>query len=107
MDLGDAAAEPGAPLHLGKLVREEEHLAVAHARDQRVFRIAIVLDQKAWIAHALLAAHALKIGLPALTVGWIGEHEIELAGGEGVVCQCRMLRAAHDVVGRVAFTLQQ
>ena len=39
---------------------------------------------EAEIVDPALAAHALQVGLPALAVGWIGEHEVELTGGEGV-----------------------
>ena len=105
--LGDAAAERGALLHLGELVGEEEHLAVAGAGDQGVLGIAGVLDEEARVAHVLLAAHALQVGLPALAVGRVGEHEVELAGREGVVCERGVLGAAHDVVGRLALPLQQ
>ena len=66
-----------------------------------------MLDHKARVPHFLLAAHALQIGLPALAVGRIGEHEVELAGREGVVGQGGVLGSAHNVVGCVAFTLQQ
>ena len=104
MHLGDAAA---ARLHLGELVGEEEHLAVAGAGDQGVLGIAVVLDHEAGVSHVLLAAHALQVGLPAFSVGGIGEHEVELAGGEGVVGKGRVLRSAHDVVGGVPFPLQQ
>ena len=58
-------------------------------------------------AHVLLAAHALQVALPALAVGRIGEHEVELAGREGVVGERRVLRAADDVVRRVALALEQ
>ena len=66
-----------------------------------------MLNYEARVAHVALAAHALQIGLPTLAVGWIGEHEVELAGREGVVGQGGVLWAAHDVVGGVSFTLQQ
>ena len=105
--LGDAAAEQGALLHLRELVGEEEHLAVAGAGDQGVLRIASVLDDEARVAHVLLAAHALQVGLPALAIGRVGEHEVELAGREGVVGERGVLRAADDIVGRLALALQQ
>ena len=107
MHLGDAAAARGALLHLRELVGEEEHLAVAGAGDQGVLGIAGVLDDEARVAHILLAAHALQVGLPALAVGRVGEHEVELAGREGVVGEGGVLRAADDVVGRLALALQQ
>ena len=71
--------------HLREHVGQKEHLAVAGARHQRVLGVACVLDQVTRVAHLLFATHALQIGLPALTVGRIGEHEVELAGGEGIV----------------------
>jgi hypothetical protein len=56
---------------------------------------------------AVLAAHALQVGLPALAVGRVGEHEVELARGEGVVGERGVLRPADDVVRRVALALEQ
>ena len=56
---------------------------------------------------SVLAAHAFEVALPALAVGRIGEHEVELAGAEGVVGERRVLRAADDVVRRVALALEQ
>ena len=55
----------------------------------------------------VLAAHALEVALPALAVGRIGEHEVELARREGVVGERRVLRAADDVVRRLALALEQ
>ena len=66
-----------------------------------------MLDDKARVLHALLSAHPLKIAFPALAVRRIGEHEIKLAGWKGVVRERRVLRAADDVVGLVAFTLEE
>jgi hypothetical protein len=54
-----------------------------------------------------LAAHALLVGLPALAVGRVGEHEVELAAREGVVGERRVLGAADDVVRLVALALEQ
>ena len=85
--LGDAAAERRAVLHLGEHVGQEEHLAVAGAGDERVLRIARVLDDEARVLDAVLAAHPLEVALPALAVGRIGEHEVELARREGVVAR--------------------
>ena len=47
VNLGDAAAERGALLHLGELVGQEQHLAVAGAGHQGVLGIARVLDHEA------------------------------------------------------------
>ena len=54
-----------------------------------------------------LAAHPLEVGLPALAVGRIGQHEVELARREGVVGERRMLRPAHDVVGGLSLALEK
>ena len=90
-------------LHLAQHVGQEHHLAVAGTGDEGVLRIAVVLDHEAEIVDPALAAHALQIGLPALAVGRIGEHEVELAGGECV----RGERGAVPDVGRfVALSLQ-
>ena len=74
---------------------------------RRVLGVAGVLDDEARVLDAALAAHALQVALPALAVGRIGEHEVELARREGVVGQRRVLRAADDVVRRLAFALEQ
>ena len=105
--LGDAAAERSVPLHLGELVGEKKHLSVAGAGDQRILGVSRMFDHEARIVHVLLAAHALQVRLPALTVGRIGEHEVELACGEGVIGEGGMLRAAHDVVGGGALSFEQ
>ena len=84
MHLGDAAAQRRVPLHLAEHVGQEHQLAVAGAGAERVLRIAVVLHEEAAVREAGLAAHALQIGLPALAVGRIGEHEVELAAGESV-----------------------
>ena len=62
---------------------------------------------EARVLDALLAAHALEVALPALAVGRIGEHEVELARREGVVRERRVLRAADDVVRGLALALEQ
>ena len=56
---------------------------------------------------SLLAAHALQVGLPALPVRRVGEHEVELAGREGVVGEGGMLRPSDDVVGSLPLPLEQ
>src|SRR5262245_51341742 len=81
---------------------QEQHLAVARSRDQRVLRVAAVLDHEAGILDAVLAAHALEIAFPALAVRRIREHEIELARRKRIVRQGRVFRATDDVVGGVA-----
>jgi len=84
VNLRDAAAERGAVAHLGELVHEEHELAVAGPRHEAVLGVAPVLDDVARVLHLLLAAHALQVGLPALAIGRIGQHEVELVGGEAV-----------------------
>ena len=104
MHLGDAAAELGAVLHLGQLVDQEHELAVAGTGDEAELGIAVVLDDEARVADVALAAHALQVGLPTLAVGRIGEHEVELAGGEGVL---REGRAEVEVLGLLALAFEQ
>ena len=93
-------------VHLRRHVGEEEHLAVAGAGDEREF-LALVHHLEARVAHAVLAAHRFEVLLPALAVGRIGEHEVELLRGEGVVRERGPFRAADDVVGALAFAFQQ
>ena len=50
---------------------------------------------------------ALHVGLPALAVRRIGQHEVEPPRRERVVGQRGVLRAAHDVVGGLALAFQQ
>ncbi|KAF0137543.1 MAG: hypothetical protein FD152_401 [Xanthobacteraceae bacterium] len=105
--LGDARTERRVVLHLRQHVRKEQHLPVAGARDEAVLGVACVLDQEARIAHAGLATHPLLIGLPALPVGRVRQHEVELLRREGVVRQRRPFRPTDDVVGLFAFALEQ
>ena len=107
MDLRDAAPPWRVALHLREHVREEQHLPVARTRDERVLGIVGMFDQKARIMQVGLAAQALQVALPALAVGRIGKHEVELAGRKCVVGQRRVLRPAHDIVGRSPFALEQ
>ena len=104
--LGYAAAQRGSLFHLRQHARQEQQLAIARARHQRVFGVARVLDHEARVAHPLLAAHALQVGLPTLPVGRVGDHEVELAGRERVVGQRGSLRPARDVVGSLALSFQ-
>jgi hypothetical protein len=69
--------------------------------------VAVVLDDETRVLQLLLAAHAFEVALPALAVGRIGEHEVELAGAVGVVGKRRVLRAADDVVRGLAVALEQ
>ncbi len=66
-----------------------------------------MLDDEARVLDAVLAAHPLQVALPALAVGRVGEHKVELARGKGVVGQRRVLRPADDVVGGLALALEQ
>jgi hypothetical protein len=49
---------------------------------------------------------ARMVGLPALDVGRIAEHEIELSRRKGAVGKVRILRSANDVVPSLALTGQ-
>ena len=106
MDLGDAATERRLLVHLRGRVGEEEHLAVAGAGDERQL-LALVHDLESRVAHTVLTAHRLEVLLPALAVGWVGKHEVELLRRERVVRERGPFRAADDVVGALAFALQQ
>ena len=66
-----------------------------------------MLDDEPRVAHVLFAAHTLEVGLPALAVGWIREHEVEFARRERVVRERGVLWTAHDVVGSLAAALEQ
>ena len=107
MHLGDAAAELRPVLHFGEHVGQEEHLAVARSGQKRVFWIAPVLDEKAWVFYPIFAPHAFQIALPALAVGRIREHEVELARGERVVGQGRVFRSSDDIVRSFPFPLKK
>jgi hypothetical protein len=50
---------------------------------------------------------AFEVLLPALAVGGIGQHEVELLRREGVVGEGAPFRAADDVVGVLALALEQ
>ena len=66
-----------------------------------------MVDGEAGVVHVLLAAHAFQVGLPAFAVGRIGEHEVELHLGPGIVGEGGMLGAADYGVGRFAFAFEQ
>ena len=85
VDFRDPAPQGRVPLHLREHVREEQHLSITRSGDKRVFRTVSVLDHEPRVTHSALAAHPLEIRLPALAVGGVGEHEVELAGGERVI----------------------
>ena len=106
VNLGNAAAEGGLGVHLRRHVGQEEHLAVAGAGDKRKL-FAVVHHLEARVAHPVLAAHCLKVLLPALPVRRIGEHEVELLGGESIVRERGPFRAADDVVGALALAFEQ
>jgi hypothetical protein len=59
------------------------------------------------ILDPVLAAHALKVALPTLSIGWIAGHEVELAGGKGVVRERGVLRSADDFVRSVSLAFEQ
>ncbi len=105
--LGDAAAQRGVVLHLAEHVGQEEHLAIAGAGEEREIRLVGVLDDEARVSDVLFSAHALEVAFPAFPVGWVGEHEVELAGAEGVVGKRAVLGAADDVIGGIAIAFEQ
>ena len=74
----NAAAQRRVVLHLLQLVHQEHELPIAGAGEELEFGVATVADDKAWVVQALFAAHAFEVGFPALAVGWIREHEVEL-----------------------------
>ena len=107
MHLCNAAAQRRCVVHFCRHVGKEEHLAIAGASDQRVLRIPGMGQFEALVAHSVFATHRLQVFLPAFSVGWIQEHEVEFTGGEGIVRECRPFRAANNMVGIFALTLQQ
>ena len=94
-------------LHFAEHVCQEQHLAVAGAGDQRIFRVVGVVDDEAGIVHVLFAAHAFKVGLPAFAVGRVGEHEIKIHCRPSIVGEGGVLGAAYYVVGVFAFAFEQ
>ncbi len=68
VDLGEAATELGVALHFGQEVGQEQHLAVARPRGQRILRVAPVADDEARVLDPVLAAHSFEIAFPALPV---------------------------------------
>ena len=66
-----------------------------------------MLDDETRVAHPLLAPHPFQVALPALPVGRIGEHEVELPTRKGVVGQGGVLWTPLDVVGPLALPLEQ
>ena len=53
-----------------------------------------------------LPTEALQVGLPALAVGRVGEHEVELLTSERIIGQGRPLGTTHEVVRRLAVALE-
>ncbi len=110
MHLGNAAAERRVVLHLAQHVCEKEHLAIAAAGDERVFGVAVVLDDEARIFDVLVAtvaAHSVEVALPAFAVRRIGEHEVEGARANLVVRERREGGTADDVIRRVTVAFEQ
>ena len=102
----DARTKLRALLHLGDEVGQEHELTIAGPGNQRVLRVAIVGDDEPRVNDMGLPSEAFQVGLPALAVGRVGEHEVELLAGESVVGQGRPLGATHDVVRRLAVALE-
>lgn len=89
---GDAGAERAVlkPLHLGDHLHEEEQLAIIHRRrGGDTFSVSLHIrqsDLKAAVDDDGLAAlffqNLALVGLPALPIRGIGEHEVEAQGAE-------------------------
>ena len=61
-------------------------------------------DNESRICDAVLSTHAFQVGLPALSIRWIGEHEVELLRSEAVLRQCGTIS---HVFRFAALTLKQ
>ena len=107
MNQRDAAAQRRVVFHLLQLIHQEHELSVAGAGDKLELSIARVADDEALVIEFLLAAHALQIGLPTLAVGRVGDHEIKFARTELVSGQSGLISATDDVLGLLAFALQE
>src|SRR5438128_8112069 len=66
-----------------------------------------MLYYEARILEPLLASHAFEIHLPTLPVGRIRQHEIELARGECIIRERRVLWPANNIVRCLTFTLKE
>ena len=64
-------------------------------------------DLEAGVAHAVFAAHGFQVFLPALAIGRVGQHEVELLGRKGIVRQGGPLGTTDDVVGVFALAFEQ
>src|SRR5450759_2304536 len=107
MYFSDSTAEWRILLHLRNHVGKEEHLSITGTRDEGVFGITSMLDEKAGIFEAALPAHAFKIALPALAVRRIRQHEIKLAGRKGIVRKRGVFRTANNVVSSFAIPFEE
>ena len=110
MHLGNAAAK-GRILHLGHIVQQEEQLPVTgtgnHGKILASRQVGIeagVKDFLFLLFIVLAAGHFLRIGFPTLTVGRIGQHEIELASGVAVKGKGR---AVADMLRLCAVALEE
>ena len=83
MYLHNAAAQRGILLHLADVVEQKEQLAVRGARDHGQRLSVLRGGVEAGIEDFLFLAHGhlVGVGLPALAIRRIGQHEIEGAGG--------------------------
>ena len=106
VDLSYPATERGV-LHFAQHVCQEEQLSVAAPGDQGVFGVTGMLDDEPGVGHAVLAAHLVLVGLPALPVWWVAQHEVEFVFLECVVGQGGVFRSTDDVGVRVFLTLEE
>ena len=107
MNLGNTAPQRTLMVHFRYHVGQEQQLAITGAGHQRIFGIIGMIDLEAGVAHAILAPHIFQVFFPALTVGGIGKHKIELFGGESIMSQGGPLGSTDYVIGVLPFTLHQ
>ena len=93
-------------LHLRDEVRHEHELAVARARDERVLTIARVRDDESRVDDLLRPTEAFLVGLPALAIRRVREHEVELLARKRVIRQRRVFGAALHIICGFALALQ-
>ena len=72
MDFGNATAQRCAVVHLGRHVRQEQHLAVAGTGDEGIVGFARMTDLETPVAHPVLAAHVFQVFFPTLAVWRVG-----------------------------------
>src|SRR6476620_758543 len=73
----NAATELGLMLHLREHVGQEQHLAVAGSRDERIFCLSCMLNHETRVFYSVLPTHSFEVALPTLAVRWVRQHEVE------------------------------